>query len=197
MGSPLESLSEPLVEPLLESLWESLLESAWESTRIRAVPATLRFREAVRALIVSPDDAVLLARFVFPSGVDVWALPGGGLEDGETHEEGLRRELHEELGVTGVDIGPHVWDREHIVPMRTGHDGQRDRIHLIRCERFEPVPTIGWEAMREEYVFDLRWWTVPEILERTDVRFVPRRLARHLTELLTRGVPEQPIDVGV
>jgi 8-oxo-dGTP diphosphatase len=161
------------------------------------VPTPLRFRRAVRALILSPDDEVLLARFVFPNGVDVWALPGGGLEDDETDEEGLCRELHEELGMTEIEIGPHVWDREHVVPMRTGHDGQRDRVHLVRCARFDPVPTIGWAAMREEYVYDLRWWTVSEIVERSDLRFVPRRLAAHLTELLTHGVPDQPIDVGV
>jgi 8-oxo-dGTP diphosphatase len=157
----------------------------------------LRFRDGVRALVVSPDDEVLLARFVFPSGVEVWALPGGGLEAGETDEDGLRRELYEELGLSAVEIGPHVWNREHIVPMRTGHDGQRDRIHLIRTDRFEPEPTIGWEAMRAEFVFELRWWTMAEIASRPELRFVPRRLVTHLTHLLANGPPSTPIDVGV
>lgn len=161
------------------------------------MPTPLRFRPAVRALVVTPDGEVLLARFVFPSGVELWALPGGGVEHGESHADALRRELHEELGLDAVAVGPHVWNREHIVPMRTGHDGQRDRIHLIRCDRFEPEPTIGWPAMRDEYVFELRWWTVPEIRERPDLRFVPRRLAAHLDDLLSRGVPAVPVDVGV
>jgi ADP-ribose pyrophosphatase YjhB (NUDIX family) len=148
-------------------------------------------------VIVTPDDQVLLAKFVFPSGVEVWALPGGGLEDGETPEDGLRRELHEELGLTDIEIGPHVWNREHIVPMRTGHDGQRDQIHIVRTDRFDPVPLIGWEAMRDEYVFELRWWTLDEIERRGDLRFVPRRLAHHLRVLLANGGPPAPIDVGV
>lgn len=147
--------------------------------------------------MLSPDDEVLLARFVFPNGVEVWALPGGGSEDGESDDQALRRELHEELGLTAVVIGPHVWNREHIVPMRTGHDGQRDHVHLVRVDRFEPEPSIGWTAMREEYVFELRWWTIAEIAERPDLRFVPRRLATHLTELLHHGVPPRPVDVGV
>jgi 8-oxo-dGTP diphosphatase len=161
------------------------------------VPSPLQFRQAVRALVVTPDEEVLLARFVFPNGVELWALPGGGVEHGETDAEALRRELHEELGLADVEIGPHVWNREHIVPMRTGHDGQRDRIHLVRCERFEPEPTIGWPAMRDEYVFELRWWTVAEIVGRADLRFVPRRLAAHLADLLAQGVPRRPVDVGV
>lgn len=161
------------------------------------MPSPLRFRPAVRALVLTPDDEVLLARFVFPNGVEVWALPGGGLEDGESDDDALRRELHEELGLTDVEIGPHVWNREHIVPMRTGHDGQRDRIHLIRCDRFDPEPTIGWKALQEEFVHELRWWTIPEIAARSDLRFVPRRLAARLTELLADGVPDEPVDVGV
>jgi len=161
------------------------------------VPRPLHFRQAVRALILDPGDRVLLVKFVFPSGVEAWALPGGGLEDGETDEDGLRRELHEELGLDGVEIGPHVWSREHIVPMRTGHDGQRDRVHLIRSAPFEPAPTIGWEALRAEYVFEMRWWSVDEIADRTDLRFVPRRLAAHLAALLERGAPPDPVDIGV
>ena len=83
----------------------------------------LDLRTAARAVIIDDDDDVLLVKFVFPSGIEVWALPGGGLEPDESVTDGLRRELHEELGLTDVDIGPHIWNREHVIPMITGHDG--------------------------------------------------------------------------
>lgn len=165
-------------------------------TRPVTDPAPLHFRRAVRALILDPADHVLLVRFVFPSGVEAWALPGGGLEEGETPEDGLRRELHEELGLSEFEIGPHIWNREHVFPMSSGHDGQRDRIHLVRSERFEPVPAIGWDAMRAEFVHEIRWWTAPEIDEHRHLRFTPRTLADLLVGLLTDGVPATPLDVG-
>lgn len=164
----------------------------------------LRLRQAARALLLAPDDHVLLVRFEFPTAT-VWALPGGGLDDGETVAEGLRRELHEELGLTEFELGPHIWSREHVIPMLTGHDGQYDRIHLVRTARFEPNPTIGWDALRAERVHEIRWWSIDELAEVStdvevrfgEVRFAPRRLATLVGNLLDSGPPTTPIDTGI
>ncbi len=166
------------------------------------------WRIAARALII--DDAsgdVLLVRFEFPTAV-VWATPGGGVEPDETPLECLRRELREELGLRDCEIGPHIWSREHLFPMTTGHDGQRDQIHLVRCVRFDPVPEIGWEQLRAEYVHEIKWWSVGEIhaatqlggglRSRTDrpTLFAPRRLGELLTRLAVEGPPNGPVDTG-
>jgi len=163
-----------------------------------------RFRQAARALLLDPDDDVLLVRFEFPTA-SIWALPGGGLDEGETAEAGLRRELHEELGLTEFELGPHIWNREHVIPMRTGHDGQQDRIHLVRVDRFDPEPTIGWDRLRAEFVHEIRWWSLDELAEvptdlelRPDeIRFAPRRLADLVRDLLDAGPPGMPIDTGI
>lgn len=156
----------------------------------------LNLRAAVRALLVDEHDRLLLVRFEFPTAT-VWTLPGGGLDAGESDEAGLRRELREELGLVDVEIGPHVWTREHVIPMRTGHDGQRDHIHLVRVAHFDPEPEIGWEALRDELVHELRWWTLAEIAAATDVLFAPRRLADLARAVLAEGPPATPVDTGI
>ncbi|NND73392.1 MAG: NUDIX domain-containing protein [Ilumatobacter sp.] len=159
--------------------------------------AELRIRQAARALLLTPDDEVLLVRFVFPSR-HVWALPGGGLESGEDHVTALRRELIEEVGLADVEIGPHVWTREHTITFLDGRwDGQREQIHLVRTSRFDPRPSISWDELRAEHVHEIRWWTLAEIQSESAVVFAPRNLPTVLGDLVARGEPAVPIDTGV
>jgi 8-oxo-dGTP pyrophosphatase MutT (NUDIX family) len=164
--------------------------------------AGLRIREAARALIVDPDDRVLLVRFEFP-GATRWALPGGGLEPGETPEDALRRELVEEVGLHDPDIGPHIWTRLHVIPFIDGRwDGQREQIHLVRSHRFEPAPMLSVEELQQEYVFELRWWHLHEIAAATAAAgetrlFVPQALASLLDEILGGRIPDAPVDIDI
>lgn len=52
------------------------------------------YRVAIRVLIVQ-DDKILLVK---EADDDWWALPGGGIDHGETIESTLVREVEEELG---------------------------------------------------------------------------------------------------
>jgi 8-oxo-dGTP pyrophosphatase MutT (NUDIX family) len=159
----------------------------------------LRFRESVRAVILDEDRRVLLVRFEFPSSNGVsalWAAPGGGVDDGEDDHRALARELAEEVGLSGAAIGPLIWTRTHVLPMSTGHDGQRERFYLVRTSAFTPRPQFSEEQLRAENVTAHRWWTLPE-LRRADTTFAPRRLPDLLAALLDEGPPLPPVDVGV
>jgi 8-oxo-dGTP pyrophosphatase MutT (NUDIX family) len=160
----------------------------------------LRIRQAVRALLITPDHHVLLVRFEFPDAT-VWSLPGGGLDPGEDHLVALRRELIEEVGLHDPVIGAHVWDREHLIAHLDGlWDGQRDRYYLVGAsERFEPRPALSWEQLRAERLHELKWWHVDEIEQATadGAWFSPRALGSHLRTLITHGPPDSPIDTGI
>ncbi len=54
-----------------------------------------RFRVACSALIERGGEYLLARR----RDIGLWNLPGGGLEQGETVEDGLAREVMEEIGV--------------------------------------------------------------------------------------------------
>jgi ADP-ribose pyrophosphatase YjhB (NUDIX family) len=156
----------------------------------------VRLREGARAVVLDPDDRILLVRFEFPDTV-LWATPGGGVDPGETHEEAIVRELAEEVGLDEVELGPWIWTREHVIPFLDGKwDGQVDRFVLVRTHRFEPVPRFTPEQLAAEYVTGLRWWTAAELAASEEL-FAPRRLPELVAALLRDGPPGEPVDVGV
>jgi len=114
----------------------------------------LPIRKAVRALLVAPDRRVLMLHYA--NEYDEWWIPpGGGLDPGESDEDGLRRELREELGVTGFDIGPLLYEHQRSFLLEDGFGGQRNRVYLVRVPAFEA--RVVSEAR------DVRWFTLDEL----------------------------------
>lgn len=156
-----------------------------------------RLRRTVRALIVDPDDRLLLAEFRLPNGVHLWATVGGGIEEGETTREALARELREEVGLDLVGDPPLVWRRTVVLPdVVAGHDGQLEDHHWIRTGAFEPRGDLSDEELAAEHLVSLRWWTQEELAATADL-LAPRALPELFADLLHHGPPATPVEVGI
>lgn len=69
-------------------------------------------RLAARALILA-DDRLLLVN-AYPGGrSDLWCAPGGGVESGASLHDNLRREVHEETGLTIIVGDPALINEFH------------------------------------------------------------------------------------
>jgi 8-oxo-dGTP diphosphatase len=90
------------------------------------MPDPLKLLLVVAVALVDADGRVLLAQR--PEGkqlAGLWEFPGGKIEPGESIEQALRRELHEELGIT---IGAaEVWKT-------TEHDYPHALVRLHWCK---------------------------------------------------------------
>ena len=159
-----------------------------------SVPGEPFLREAVRALVVDDDGRTLLVRFEFSAGTR-WALPGGGIDAGESVREALRRELIEEIGLYDPEIGPQLWMRTHHIRFHIW-DGQREQVFVVRVPNgFEPQPMLSWEQLHDESVYELRWWTADE-LDELQPQTNPPQLAQALRSYVEFGPPDE-IDVFV
>ncbi len=151
------------------------------------------YRPAARAVVLDARDRIMLVRFEFP-GRTVWSTPGGGVEPHETVEDGLRRELSEELGLVDIEIGPHLWTRTVTIEGGMGRwVGQCEVVHLVRTEAFHPAPALTWEQLRAEFVHELRWWTLDELAQASTTHlFAPLVLASVVHDVVHNGPPADP-----
>jgi TDG/mug DNA glycosylase family protein len=154
----------------------------------------LPLRQAVRAVILDPGDRVLLVRFDWPDK-QVWAPPGGGIDEGEKPEQAIVRELAEECGLRDFELGPLIWTRTHWHADFKGWGGQTEQIYLVRTDAFEPAPEWTPAQLAEEGMGAQRWFTRSELRE-PGLIFAPRKLPTLLDEVVANRPTFEPIDVG-
>ena len=151
-------------------------------------------RDAVRAILLTPNQEVLLLR-IFPpeGGAPFWITPGGGTEPGETPERTLKRELMEELGLAEFVVGPIVWRRQHTFNWGDRRFCQREQFHIVHVDHFDPVMRDETEAVALDR---FQWWPVAELAGSPE-ELTPLSLARIVEQYLAVGPPQEPLEVEV
>jgi len=120
----------------------------------------LPYRDNVGACLFGRDGRVLLARRA--DIADAWQLPQGGLDAGETPQEAVLREVHEELGTDRVVVLAEHPDwlaydlPAHVVGVALGgrYRGQRQKWFALRFTgadadiRLDAHPPAEFDAWR-------------------------------------------------
>ena len=152
-------------------------------------------RKAVRAVIMTPDHRVLMMKVETVTGIHVWIAPGGGLEPGESEEEGLRREVAEETGARNFCLGPPLWNRNHEFSWDGRTYSQNEVYYLVQAEHFDPVIDVEASPDEASAFRGFHWWSIDSIA-RSAEKFAPRNLHCLLKSISKNGPPDKPIAVG-
>lgn len=158
------------------------------------------FRANVGIILSNADNKLLLAGRAGSKG---WQFPQGGVLEGESPDDAMYRELHEEIGLTDADVDvlastddwlryrlPDKFIRRNSVPLCIG---QKQRWFLLRLTGSEEQVRFDQSDVPE---FD-RWRWVEFWRPVNEVIYFKRRVyARALHELgphlFPDGVPPRP-----
>jgi 8-oxo-dGTP pyrophosphatase MutT (NUDIX family) len=161
-------------------------------------------RQAARAVVLDRADRVLLlrARDPFSPGKgEWWELPGGGMEPGEESGRAAAREVVEETGLEGVEMGPCVWQHDARFTFAGMRFEQLEHIHVARWPGTggdDPYRPGALETIEALAFSGLGWWSMAELVELqgSGERIIPPWLPEQLPRFLTEGYPGTPTHLG-
>lgn len=157
-------------------------------------------RDVVRIVVRDSGGRMLLFHthdVTAPELGEWWELPGGGIDDGESHPEAALRELREEAGITAsaAQVGPPAWRRSASFRYRRSRRLQHEVVVKVQLESpgraIDEADRLDYE--REDY-FDFRWWSCAKIVASRE-RFYPGRLPELITRFLAGEEIDEPFEL--
>ncbi len=152
-------------------------------------------RSAARVLLIDDRDRLLLFRGRDPARPDLpayWFTVGGGLDPGETAQQGALRETYEETGLrlTPADLVGPVWQEVAEFPFEGCNYRQSQVFFVARVETWQ-VDTSAFAEVEARTIDSHRWWSAAELDAANEV-YYPLRLPE-----LLRRVSAEPRKGGV
>ena len=139
--------------------------AACHLTKFSVILSRNRYRKNVAIVVVNKDGKILACQ---RSDIEnAWQIPQGGIDEGETAEEALFRELEEELGTSAVEIigrlpGSISYDWPEKLHWR-GYQGQEQIYYLVRVNKDSDIRLFSQPT--EEFS-SCEWVSVTEFFSR-------------------------------
>ena len=141
-----------------------------EPSGVRATREVVRHSGSVVVLAVDAEDRlVLVKQYRYPVAGDLWEIPAGRQDPGESPEDGARRELEEEVGARAAAL--------ELLQSFYASPGFCDEVmHLFRASEL----TLGPARPEADEHIEARWVTLGEaraMAERGEVKDAKTLLA--------------------
>jgi ADP-ribose pyrophosphatase YjhB (NUDIX family) len=152
----------------------------------------MRVRKAARILLLNEENRILMFKIEDRfHNLIFWCTPGGGLEENESFEAGVRRELFEETGIREFELGPLVWTREKQGNFKGEMILSYEQYYVARVEGADVALDHMMADEREDYR-EHKWWSLEE-LRASEETFMPPGFIELLEPILAGEMPQRPV----
>ena len=157
----------------------------------------MKVRKRAGALIISEKNRLFLFKFKFTflaGGKTLWVAPGGGVEEGESFEQGLRRELYEEMGIDVFQVGTYSFYRKMPLKYKSGEEFLSDERFYVIDVPDEDVVFDNMTSAERQLTLEGRWWSAADI-RRSDEDFFIDNLDSILEDIIACNLPPSPREI--
>ncbi|WP_404340977.1 NUDIX hydrolase [Pseudoalteromonas mariniglutinosa] len=122
-------------------------------------------RETARAIVTKGEQILLL----YTERYDDYSLPGGGIDNGESIEQGLKRELHEETGAQQISVNSTLGLYEEYRPWyKDDFDIIHIRSHCYFCTIGEQLLTPKMEHYEQQNGMQPKWVNIQDAISHNE-----------------------------
>ncbi len=154
-------------------------------------------RKSSRAIVLNKQNQIFLFCYTFDFFAEkesIWITPGGALEEGESFEEALKREVYEELGMKLTEEVPYVFYRTPLYELKNGETVRsEERFYLVYCDE-ESFSCVGWSESETKRMTAGKWWSAKEI-KRSGEKFFSEDVVGMLERFSKGDVPGTPEEI--
>ncbi|MBQ9766465.1 MAG: NUDIX domain-containing protein [Lachnospiraceae bacterium] len=155
-------------------------------------------RKSSRAIVINKNNEIFLFRYKFDylqKNSAIWITPGGSLEEGESFDDALGRELFEELGVELNQEYMQIYYRNPIYILKNGERIlSEEKFFLVYLDEKE-FSYCNWTESENERMSEGKWWSAEEIRQSGDEFFTPD-LLKILQDVTSGKIPNAPVKIA-
>lgn len=155
-------------------------------------------RKSSRAIVLNKQNQIFLFRYTFDffaEGESIWITPGGALDEGESFEEALKRELFEEMGIELTEQASFVLYRTPLYELKNGEKVRsEERFYLVHLDETE-FSYVNWTESENKRMTAGKWWSVEEI-KQSEEKFFSDDIVRILERFFRGDIPKEPEEIA-